>query len=221
MFRVEELVPQDRAQWLNGSWGFTRVKSEPSPILTHFVEVSSASDAARIRRYEAWDSYKESVTPLAQMECYCHWPLGGAINVPLRDGSVAAVMGRRAERQYRRSYVPGLMTLEFPKLWDATKKFGPLVSELRTSFANVVWGAFFPSYPSAPHALDSLREKRTCSVAISPSLVLVGDGATVLIFDKMKHVGEIKGGHVLMTYADDYVTRRIQKHITMKLEGMP
>jgi hypothetical protein len=66
-----------------------------------------------------------------------------------------------------------------------------------------------------------LLDRDTSSVAISPSLILVGDGKNILIYDKMKYVGDIIAGQVRMTYGDDYVTRRIQKHITTKLEGAP
>src|SRR5688572_29648740 len=115
MFLVENLTNSDRQQWLQGAWGLTRIKPSPSLVLTNFLEVGGATSLMRIRRYEAWNKYEEQVVDAGALECYCHWPLGGAINIPMKIGQVAGVLSRRTERQYRRTFVPDLMTLEFPK----------------------------------------------------------------------------------------------------------
>jgi hypothetical protein len=222
MFLVEkDLPPEDRRQWLSSGWGLTRVKSDSPISLSHFREVSTGGPNALIRQYKKWDEYMDLYIDCAEADVYCHWPLGGAINVPLEKGTVAGVLTRRVEKRYMRTYNPALMSLEFPKLWDATKKFGQEVSGLAPASPNVVWAAFYPEYPSAHRAMAMLLDRDTSSVAISPSLILVGDGKNILIYDKMKYVGDIIAGQVRMTYGDDYVTRRIQKHITTKLEGAP
>lgn len=219
MFRVEELVPQDRSQWLNHGWGLTRVKSDPEPVVTHFAEVSSSRDYAIIRRYTGPEEYEELATELAGIELYCHWPVGGAINIPMQGTTVAGVLERRTQKQYRRTCCPNLYTLEFPKMWAAVKKFGPELSELTPAWARVMWAAFRPHYPHVNVALGMLREGTTASVALSPSLILSGTGNRILIFDKMKHVGNITDGKVFVTYEDSIVSRRIQKLLTMKMEG--
>lgn len=218
MFRVQDITPPDIAQWLAGGWGLVRTSSTEPLRLTEYCDISSESTRSYVRMYTGPQEYVEREMDVASEEVYCHWPLCGAINVPIDDYTIGVVLERTTERQYRRTYYGRFVSLQIPRMWEIIKKHGRACENLTPHHSTVVWGAFFPEYPTARRALNKIMEGRAVSVAISPTLLFIGSPDRVLIYDKHKHVGHIESGRAVLTHTDDYVKRRVEKQLNIKLE---
>lgn len=218
MFRVQDITPSDIAQWLTRGWGLIRISPTEPLRLVEYGDISTESTRSFVRMYTGPQEYIEREMNTATEEVYCHWPLCGAINVPIDDYTIGVVLERTTERQYRRTYYWRYVDAFIPRMWEIIKKHGRTCETLSTDHAPVVWGAFFPEYPTARRALNKIMEGRAVSVAISPTLLFIGGPDRVLIYDKQKHVGHIENGHATLTHTDDYVKRRIEKQLNAKLE---
>lgn len=218
MFRAQDLAAADFAQWLYDGWGFIRISPDTAPELTYFHGVNGESFHARVRGYTAPNTFRDHDIDLREAEVYCHWPLCGAVNVPIDDYSVGMILERTTERQFRRTYYGRYVDKTCPRMWEVIKKHGRAVESLTTSCSNVVWGAFYPEYPSARSALNKILSGQAVSVAISPTILLIGSPKRVLVYDKQKHVGFIENGRAVLTHSDAFVVKRIEKQLNAKLE---
>lgn len=218
MFRVQEINQTDTAQWLADGWGLVRTSPNEPMRLTKYTQVSPDSARNYVQIYSDPHTYEEIEIDSNAHELYCHWPLCGAVNVPIADYTIGVVLERVTEKQYRRTYYSRYLELYIPRLWEVIKKHGRACETLFPDCSNVVWGAFFPEYPTPRRALAQIMEGRSVSVAISPTILLIGSPTRVLIYDKRKHVGHIENGRALLTHSDEFVNRRIEKQLNAKLE---
>lgn len=218
MFRVQDITPPDISQWLSDGWGLVRTRSSDPLKLAKYANISPDSTRNYIQVFTDPTTYEEQEIDSAIHEVYCHWPLCGAVNVPIGDYTIGVVLERTTEKQYKRTYYSRYLDLYIPRLWEVIKKHGRACETLSPNSSNVVWGAFFSEYPTARRALEQITGGRAVSVAISPTILLIGSPERILIYDKRKHVGHIEHGRALMTHSDEFVNRRIEKQLNAKLE---
>lgn len=218
MFRVQGLTAQDTHQWLAGGWGLIRQTPESPLLLVNFTGTNPDTYSTHVRIYSSPSTFTEQIIDLRVGEIYCHWPLCGAINVPINNYTIGVVTERTTERQYRRTYYPRYVECTIPRPWEVMKKHGRESELLVSDSPSLVWGLFFPEYPNIRKALELLRFGERVSIAISPTILLIGGAQRIFIYDKHKHVGHFDGMNVVVTHDDDFIAQRITKHLNTKLE---
>jgi hypothetical protein len=192
-----EVTGSDLEQWVGGC--VVTIDSEPNSLLLVSRVRGDAGTGLRGTRI-TWNTGRKR--PVCEdyntraRNVSLWMPLVGSTNLITPTGfRIAAHVTRAtAERRWRRSQHPDLISADFPRAWDISKESGAdAFVEMRSRHMNaVLMGLLHEAYPeSALEAQEWMRKDTRClSVAVNRSVILYYDGRnSFIVFHKGSQVG--------------------------------
>jgi hypothetical protein len=187
---------RDVSQWLSD--GYVLVGGRVMAYIDHDDSMSGV-----FHDLETGDRVSHDV-----LDVTCYWPVCGAINVESSGRRLAIYVARDQARQWRRAFNGRCVHMQHLSRWAARKTLGEAESSyvLRLSHG-MVRELFDPNYPSVAEAMADISTGRALSVAVSPTLSLLGDGKGVFaVYYRTTLVGGIVGGVFTPTIKNYYGT---------------
>lgn len=112
---------------------------------------------------------------LSRVECF--WPICGAVNVTHQGVSFAVYVARNVRRQWRRSLCGRCVQISIPCSTSVQQALPDAnISYWARMRHDVATALYKREFPSAQGAKELILSGAAVSVAVSPQVVLVGDG---------------------------------------------
>lgn len=145
-------------------------------------------------------------------DVFVAWPLLGASNVPNRR--FAIYVSRAPSRQYARTYLPDLLTVTTPRIWDIARADSRQIAGVSASSPLVARAMFNPEFTDLSTGLTLLSNGQIYSFALDRRTIIVGDAGKRIVYYNGLAVGTYYLGEFI-PHCDDRIAALVQKRFNM------